>query len=237
MQNTCNDGYIKKCGAKAQLSNIEGIIFDMDGVLVDSERALTLCIIDILKDEYGINAKESDFLDFVGMGEEKYIRGVVEKYGKVYHPNVKELTYVRYNALTDKEIKCFPSVKPTVSALFAANKKLAVCSSADLQKINKNLDVAGLDKTMFSAIVSGDRVTKNKPDPEIYLLGAKLCGVRPERCIAVEDALAGIVSANSAGCFCVGITTSFSAEKLVEAGADCVIDDISELVKIVGIRE
>ena len=96
-----------------------------------------------------------------------------------------------------------------------------------------SLNAAQIDPSSFDAILSGSDVTEKKPSPAPYLLGAERLGADPSQCLVIEDALSGVKSAKSAGMTCAAVTTSFSAEELKEAGADYVVDDIIEVLKIV----
>jgi HAD superfamily hydrolase (TIGR01509 family) len=122
-------------------------------------------------------------------------------------------------------------VLPTVKALKRLRFKMAICTSSDQEKLSVSMRVAGLTDGMFDFIISGDRVKRKKPFPDIYLCGAESLGLPTERCAVVEDAVTGIKAAKTAGCYAVGITTSFTERELFSAGADRVIADIGELLK------
>jgi beta-phosphoglucomutase-like phosphatase (HAD superfamily) len=93
--------------------------------------------------------------------------------------------------------------------------------------VKANLQAAGIEEGLFAALVSGDDVQNKKPAPDIYEMAARLCGVSPDRCVVVEDALSGIAAAQAAGMRCVAVTTSFPAERLQQAGVTAVCADIS----------
>jgi beta-phosphoglucomutase-like phosphatase (HAD superfamily) len=78
----------------------------------------------------------------------------------------------------------------------------------------------------FDAIVTGDMITRSKPDPQIYLLAAERIGVAPDRCIAIEDAPKGVASARAAGMRVVGVRTESTANVVLE-GAEVVLDDLT----------
>ncbi|NJK85813.1 MAG: HAD family phosphatase [Bacteroidales bacterium] len=104
---------------------------------------------------------------------------------------------------------------------------MAVATSADETKMLINLKVAGLEAKMFDALVNGLEVEHKKPHPEIYLKAAEKVGIQPSQCLVIEDAINGIVAAKSAGCKCLALTTSFSADKL--ENADWIVKDLSEI--------
>jgi HAD superfamily hydrolase (TIGR01509 family) len=112
----------------------------------------------------------------------------------------------------------------------AADKgiKLAVATSADRFKMDVNLKVIGLDAHIFDALITGSDIQRKKPAPDIFLKAAECMGVAPENCVVFEDAVSGVQAAKAAGCRCVGVTTSFSCDLLMDAGADETIADFSQ---------
>ncbi|MGI5899105.1 MAG: HAD family hydrolase [Christensenellales bacterium] len=209
----------------------KSVLFDMDGVLVDSEKVITKAAINGLL-EYGVSACADDFKPFTGMGEDRFIGGVAEKHGVKYMPEMKKRVYEIYLDIVEDEIYIYPGTLPTLKKLAEMGCKMALASSADMVKVRANLSVAKVDMGIFSAVLSGDDVSAKKPDPEIYLAAAKACGEAPENCLVVEDAVSGVIAAKKAGCGCVAVTTSFDEETLRKAGADYVIGDISSLTAL-----
>lgn len=211
---------------------IEAILFDMDGVLVDSETPLMKCCIDHLKTKYGINAKFEDFADFVGKGEDAAIGGVVEKNGGTYLPQMKDECYEIYIQLAKSIVEAAPGMAELLPKL-KESYKLAVASSADRRKVDVNISVLGVEESVFDAVITGSDITNKKPDPEIYIKVAAAVGVKPENCLVVEDAVAGIQAGKAAGCKVVGVKGSFDKETLKNAGADFVVDTTKDIEKLI----
>ena len=117
---------------------IKLVIFDMDGVLVDSEGAITMASIESLREAYGIEAKHADFKEFTGMGDDKFIAGVAAKYGKGYDVKLKERAYEIYMAKKDR-VKVFPRAKKLIHNLNNLCLQCAVASASDLVKVKVNL--------------------------------------------------------------------------------------------------
>ena len=207
---------------------IKGVLFDMDGVLVDSEPAITAAAIEVLRRDFGIAAVKEDFLEFTGMGEDRFIGGVVEKHGGAYVTGMKDRAYERYGEIADKCVTVYGGVKEMLSVLSARGYKMCVCSSADRVKVGINLAICGADE-YISNVISGNEIARRKPYPDIYLNGAERLGLPPENCAVVEDAISGIKAGKAAGCFVVAVTTSFRREELIAAGADAVTDEVSAL--------
>lgn len=208
------------------------IIFDMDGVLVDSEPAITYASMQALK-ERGIEAAYEDFKPFTGMGDDRFIAGVCEKYGACYDPSMKARAYEIYIERAAEWIKVFPWSKPVLESLHAAGYRLAVASASDIIKVECNLRQIGIDTRIFSAIVTGSDVTRKKPAPDIFLKAAEKAGAEPADSLVVEDAVSGVMAAKAAGMTAVAVTTSFDKQTLLEAGADLAVDDLSALPAIV----
>lgn len=205
-----------------------GILFDMDGVLVDSEPVITAAACEALN-RYGIPAVRADFKPFTGMGENRFLGGVCEKYGRAFELPMKALCYEIYGELVDRELTVYPGTKPALAELTAQGRRMVLASSADKVKVDHNLRVAGIPHATFLATLSGDDVERKKPHPDIYLLAAQRAGLDPTECAVVEDAVAGIEAAKAAGAYAIAILTTFPEAALREAGADVVIADISQL--------
>jgi len=208
-------------------SNLQAVIFDMDGVLTDSEPLINAAAITMFR-EKGIAVQPEDFLPFVGTGEDRYIGGVADKYGIALDlPNAKKRTYEIYLELVPTKLRAFPGAVELVRACQSAGLKIAVASSADLIKINANLNQIGLPPECWHAIVSGDDVTQKKPAPDIFLAAARKLGAEPSVCAVVEDAVHGVEAAKAAGMWCVGVAQSFPAEQL--KAADLVRERIADV--------
>ena len=207
--------------------NIRAVIFDMDGVLTNSEPLINAAAIAMFK-EKGLTVQPEDFLPFVGTGEERYVAGVAEKY---HFPldavAAKQRTYEIYLDLVPSQLEAFPGVHDLVRRCRRADLRLAVASSADKIKVVANLKKIELPPESWDAIVTGERVEQKKPAPDIFLTAARDLGVPPAQCVVVEDAVNGIEAAKAAGMRCVAVAQTFPAERL--QAADIVRDRISDV--------
>ena len=193
----------------------KAILFDMDGVLIDSEFLMRKAAIQALA-EYGIQAKHEDFIEFTGMGEDRFVGGVAEKYGHTYTFDMKERAYDYFGEQVKELAEVPEGVREMLMQLHEMGLVLAVCSAADLRKVRYNIQAIGVDERIFSALVTGSDVKRKKPFPDIYLEGARRVGIDPKDCLVVEDAISGIQAAHAAGMDAVGVPTTFSKEVLVE---------------------
>ena len=214
------------------MKNYKAILFDMDGVLIESEYLMRASAIRALAD-YGVTARHEDFLEFTGMGEDRFVGGVAEKHGLVYKTEMKELAYDYFGQKVKKEAHVPAGVKEMLEALHGMGLTLAVCSAADLRKVRYNLMAIGVEETIFSVLVTGSDVARKKPFPDIYLEGARRIGMDPEDCLVIEDAISGIQAAHAAGMDAVGVPTTFSQQVLQEKAApEYMLDEIRNLTKL-----
>jgi beta-phosphoglucomutase-like phosphatase (HAD superfamily) len=203
---------------------IKAVIFDMDGVLLDSEYAMRTAAMQALK-EWGVTADHPDFTPFVGTGEDRFIGGVAELHGVPYTPDMKHRAYQIYLETCEDTVIRFPNIPETFEKLTDMGLNLAIASSADDIKVQANISVAGINPMFLGAIVTGDDVQKKKPNPDAFLLAAERLGIEPEYCVVIEDAKSGIQAALNAGMKAIGITSFFTKEDLLEAGADFVAEE------------
>jgi beta-phosphoglucomutase len=206
---------------------IEAVIFDMDGVLTDSEPLINAAAVAMFQ-EQGLAVRPEDFRPFVGTGENRYLGGVAELHGwSIDLASAKRRTYEIYLELVPKELRAFPGAVELVKGCRAAGLKVAVASSADWIKIEANLDRIGLPPASWDAIVTGDDVEHKKPAPDIFLEAAARLKVPPAACVVVEDAVNGVEAAKAAGMYCVAVAQSFDVAQLGQA--DLVRDSVVEV--------
>src|SRR4030042_3249202 len=196
---------------------LKAVLFDMDGVLVDTEELAFRAAQQMFKD-HGIHVTREDFRPYIGTGENSYIGNVARKYGfPVDIPRDKERMYAIFGNLARGRLKALPGVTGFMAVCRERGLKLAVATSADFVKMMINLKETGLDPENFDALVNGKTITHKKPDPEIYLKTASMVGVKPDECLVVEDAVNGIEAAKAAGMKCLAVTNSFGRNELNRA--------------------
>jgi len=206
---------------------IKAVIFDMDGVLTDSEPLINEAAVTMFR-EQNVVVQPEDFLPFVGTGEDRYIGGVAEKYGvRLDFPLAKKRTYEIYLSLVPGKLHAFPGASGLVVACRQAGLRVAVASSADLIKIEANLMKIGLPPAQWDAVISAEDVVKKKPAPDIFLAAARTLGVTPAECAVIEDAINGVQAAKAAGMRCVAVAQTFPAREL--ASADRIRGTIAEI--------
>lgn len=186
---------------------IHAIIFDLDGVLVDTAHYHFLAW-KRLADELGIPLTLQDNERLKGVSRMESLRIILEIGNKqlseremIEMAEKKNEWFVEYiNEMKPTEI--FPGVKDLLARLKSEGYKIALASSS--KNARQVIGILGIEPT-FDAIVDGMMITHTKPDPEIFLTAAKLLNIHPSTCLVVEDAEAGVAAALSAGMQCIGI--------------------------------
>src|SRR4030042_2124374 len=159
---------------------LKAVLFDMDGVLVDTEE-LTFRAARQMFEEHGIAVAQDDFRPFIGTGENSYIGNVALKYNfPVDIPRDKERMYAIFGELAKGCLKALPGVHDFIAVCRMRGLKLAVATSADSIKMMINLNETGLKREAFDVLVNGQEVRNKKPHPEIYLTTAARLHLQPE---------------------------------------------------------
>lgn len=210
------------------LEQFSGVIFDMDGVLCDSEPFICEAGCEMFRRRHGVTVQPEDFLPFVGTGEDRYLGGVAKKHGvALTMPQDKEATYEIYLELIRGRLAPLEGAVQFVADCRRRGLKLAVATSADRMKLDGNLAQIGLPPERFDAIVTGSDIARKKPFPDIFLLAAERLGLPAGLCLVVEDAPSGIRAGKAAGARCLGLTTSFGEQTLRDAGADYIAGNLA----------
>lgn len=200
---------------------LAAVLFDMDGVLTDSEHFIAQAAIAMFA-ELGLTVSREDFIPFIGSGEDRYLGGVAESKGHTLDlERAKTRTYQIYDNMVRGRLKALHGVESFIRKCREMQLKLAVATSADSVKMHINLREIGLPADTFDIALSGEHVRRKKPFPDIYLMAAGTLKVAPENCLVVEDAINGIEAGKAAGCRCLAVTTSFSPEQLTKADWIC----------------
>ena len=207
-----------------------GVIFDMDGVLCDSEDFMAEAAAAMFVETYGVTVHPDEFRPFRGMGEDRYLGGVAKNHGITLDLAVdKNRAYGIFLQRIPGRLHPLPGAVEFIKSCRGRGLKLAVATSADRMKLNGMLPEIGLPHQLFDAIVTGSDVARKKPNPDIFLAAAKLIGLPAEQCLVVEDAASGVQAAKAAGSRCLALTTSLDAGTLCGLGADWVAADLAHV--------
>ena len=207
---------------------LEAIIFDMDGVLVDSEYTYFQSKSQILS-EAGHEVEDSYHFQFMGTTSDYMWEKMKQEFSLPLSvaEYIQQMTALRQAMIKRDGIRVIPHVQEFVKGLSQAGLKLAVASSSSLAEIKVNLAEIGLSE-YFSEVVSTEEVEHSKPAPDVYLATAERIGIMPENCLGIEDTKNGTGAVRNAGMVCVGFANP-AFPKLDLAFADRVVSSFSEL--------
>lgn len=203
----------------------KGVIFDMDGTLIESTEADYLA----WKKLFAEHNKELSFEEYfplIGMKSAVVVQTkLLLDDEKAKEALAKKMDYFS-EIVSGSGIKTVPYAIILLQQLKEHNVKLALATSSRRPKMKMVLQLTEL-LPYFDEIVTGDEVTNSKPAPDIFLKAAEKLQLSPHECVVIEDAASGVKAAKNAGMKCVAITTTHSADLLQEA--DLVIDSFEEL--------
>lgn len=206
---------------------ISTVIFDMDGVMIDSEPLWE-------KTERILLARRNidyspDYRDkIVGLNQRDSGRLLVDTFN--LEETVDDIINERISILTsiyENELEVIPALVPLLKRLGEEGYRLAVASSSPLRVVNFVLDMFSLHDH-FLAVVSGESVGNGKPHPDIYIHTAETLGVTPAECVAIEDSINGLRSAKGAGMHCIAIPDKRLTPDQFRS-ADVILDNLEEL--------
>ena len=208
------------------------VIFDLDGVLADSEPWWNQIDAKLLA-EYGVSYRGEYHRNVLGVS----YRLAVEFYKNAFHisASVEELMRRRGEIATDffaNRVGLFPSAKMTLEQLREMKLPLAVATSSVSASARPLLDRTG--RSLFTVVITGDEVQRGKPHPDIYVRAAKKLGTSPEACLVIEDSLAGIAAGKAANMRVAAIPDRrFVDPQEYEKETDYVLGSLSEITALI----
>ncbi|MFH2020377.1 MAG: HAD family phosphatase [archaeon] len=215
---------------------IKAVIFDFDGVIVESHSTFNKLYANLINKELGLGIKENDFARYPGMRFEHRIEILCKLRGKnIGTTEIARITDIGRQAYFDshsKNVDLYPGCRELLINLRNNGYKIALGSNGDREVIEKML--IGLKiKEYFDTIVTFNDVTRGKPDPEMFLKAAKSLNVSNKNCVVVEDSSEGIDAAINAGMKAIALATTTDKSKL--QNADVVLNNLSDVtIKIIG---
>lgn len=187
------------------MNKIKAILFDMDGVIFDTE-SLYLDAWSLVFYKYGYKLTKDVYISVMGRGR----KNVISKYLDVYGNDLpivemyKEKDEIIKQAIEEGQVSIKAGAKEILDFLKEKGYKLALATSAKRERAAKQLKMANLENA-FDAIVCGDEVINSKPNPEVFLKAAEKLSIIPESCIVIEDSPAGVKAAYNAKMTCMHV--------------------------------
>lgn len=209
---------------------IKGIVFDLDGVLVDTEGYQWQGWVEALK-PLGISLSKEEYFEYAGKRgdtiESEFIKNYNLKIEKGSLLKQKEKLLLEW--FRSEELKLLPYAKEVVEFFINKGMKVAIASGGPKDEVFLKLKRINF-YSLFSVITAGGEVKRGKPSPDIYLLSAERLRLKPEECLALEDTQYGLEAAKSAGLTCFAIPGEFSVKQNFSK-ADKILNNLGEVMK------
>ena len=213
--------------------NIKAVLFDMDGLMVDTESLATEAFIHSAKKQ-GYDMTKEETLLVLGFTT-KSIYEFWENYFKNSDVSGKQLVDDHYKYIEDILFTTGPRKMPYIEELLKylkeSNYKVAVASSSNMDHIINNMEKTGLKK-YIDEFASGAEVENGKPAPDVFLLVAKRLGVKPEECLVLEDSKAGVIAGSSAGAKVIMVPDMFKPDEECKERTYRIVGNLGEVISI-----
>jgi len=209
---------------------IRGVLFDLDGVIVDTLHYHYLAWKHMFGKLGGSPVSELTVLVHEGRNSREILPILMKETG-VTIPEAGQAAFIeekRAYFRTIVKVTQYPRAFEVIDTLRRRGFKVALVTACALKNMQHNLNRA--EQAHFDFIITGDEVSRAKPFPDPYLTAARQLGLRPEECVVVENAPLGIESARNAGMYCVAVETTLGKEYL--GSADHVMQNIDELLSL-----
>lgn len=212
------------------MKKFEAVVFDMDGVIFDSERATMECWLE-LADKYHIEGMEEPYLACTGTTAQRTKEIMLEAYGDDFPYDVyaKEASKMYHEKYDGGRLPMKSGVFGLLDYLKYEDKKIALASSTRRETVVNQLRDAGL-LDYFDEIITGDMVQNSKPHPEIFLLACEKIGVDPENAYAIEDSYNGIRSASRGGLKPIMVPDLLPATEEMKDLSEAVIESLDGVI-------
>lgn len=212
------------------MKKFELIIFDCDGVLVDSERITNQVFVSMLRD-LGLNVTLEDmFEQFVGHSMAQCLEKIAQMLGQAVPPDFVASYRSRTKAALEAELLPIPGIQ---SALMRVQLPYCVASNGEHEKMRSTLGVTGLLEKFEAKLFSATDVAKPKPAPDVFLYAARHFAVAPENCLVIEDTPTGVCAGRAAGMTVFGYAALTPAHRLIAAGAHEIFTDMTSLPDLI----
>lgn len=212
------------------VNEYDAVVFDMDGVIFDSEIATMNCWIEIAP-KYGIENIRESFFACIGTNKEKTKKIMLEAYGKDFPFDVyaKEASVLYHKKYDGGRLPMKIGVIEILEFLKTKNKKIALASSTRRQTVITQLKDADI-LDYFDAVVCGDMVEKSKPEPDIFLKACEELNIQPEKAYAIEDSYNGIRAAQAGNLRAIMIPDLLPENEEMAALSEIILKSLLEVI-------
>lgn len=210
-----------------------GLIFDVDGVIADSESVNVRATLQAFAEVLGISGmRVEDFEAGIGRGAVAYVRAGAAAHGRTLASEevdrlVRRRQETFLSLVAQERLPAYPGVRELMaSALADAEWRLAIATSSTRDKSQAVLEAADVPWAEMVRLC-GDDVTHAKPNPELFSLACGRLQLTPRSCVVIEDAPAGVEAAQAAGCACIAVTNTHAPDRLKRA--DLTVESLAEV--------
>ena len=218
---------------KAQRT-FKAAIFDMDGLILDSERTVLNCW-EKIGEKYGFKDIVTYGISVIGKNKKATIDEFERIYGEPgdrYERALREI----YNVLAKKgEVPLKPHTLELLGAMKNAGMKIAIASSSTREEVTTQMDMLGA-LPFFDTCVCGDQVTKSKPDPEIFLLACDALGVKPEEAVGLEDSFNGVRACKASGLYTIMVPDIIMPDDEMKSLADVILPSLKDVQDFLNLK-
>ncbi|MCR4767074.1 MAG: HAD family phosphatase [Saccharofermentans sp.] len=205
-------------------------IFDMDGLILDSERTVLKCW-EAVGQKYGFPDIETYGISVIGKNKTATIEEFERVYGEPGDRYEKEMRKVYLSM----EVPLKPHTIELLSAMKSSGMKIAIASSSTREEVTTQLTKLGAFQ-FFDAAVCGDQVTKSKPDPEIFLLACDALGVKPEESLGLEDSFNGVRACKASGLFTIMVPDIIQPDDEMKGLADIILPSLKDVQDFLNLK-
>lgn len=209
-------------------------IFDMDGLILDSERTVLRCW-EKVRQDHGLPDIMPFAVSVIGKNKKATLEEFTRVFGLPAEPYEAEARAV-YNEMAAKgEVPLKPYTLELLSSMKEAGMKLAIASSSLRSEVEPQMKQLGAFK-YFDASVCGDQVTRSKPDPEIFLLACDALGVRPEEAAGLEDSFNGVRACRASGLFTIMVPDILQPDEEMKELADVILPSLKDVQDFLNLK-
>ena len=209
-------------------------IFDMDGLILDSERTV-LSIWEQIGEKYGFSNIREYGISVIGKNKKATIDEFERVYGEPGDRYERELREIYNGLAAEGKVPLKPHTIELLSAMKNAGMKIAIASSSTREEVTSQMEVLGA-LPYFDTCVCGDQVTKSKPDPEIFLLACEALGVKPEEGVGLEDSFNGVRSCKASGLYTIMVPDIIQPDDEMNELADVILPSLKDVQDFLNLK-
>lgn len=209
-------------------------IFDMDGLILDSERTV-LSIWEQIGAKYGFDGIRDYGISVIGKNKKATVDEFRRRYGEPGEPYERELRAIYNDLAAQGKVPLKPHTIELLTSMKNAGMKTAIASSSTREEVTSQMEVLGA-LPFFDACICGDQVTKSKPDPEIFLLACDALGIKPSEGVGLEDSFNGVRSCKASGLYTIMVPDIIQPDDEMKNLADVILPSLKDVQDFLNLR-